>query len=115
MNHGTEQMMELSVGAHAADGREELLHILQTASDLYHRELDAAREANQQRYGTLREAQFSQLCRQAGIPRAPGTDRAEALSLLLCAEWTSTPTAMAFASIAEHAAQQGVCLLPEIS
>ncbi|MFH8492165.1 hypothetical protein [Streptomyces longisporoflavus] len=113
MTYATEHLMDLAALGRATSAGDELLRLLREGHALYHEGLTETRLAVAEQHQATSDHEVFALARQAGMPPFEGATREEALGLLALARWQETPAALAYASLAEHAARHGVSLVPE--
>ncbi|WP_141747589.1 hypothetical protein [Streptomyces nanshensis] len=108
-----EELLTLAGAAARAAAPDELLAILLRGRELYFAGLAEAEALARSRYGVLENRELQAMCREEGVTYGVVMPRAEALAALGYAEWRRTPAALAFVGIAEHAAREGVCVVPD--
>ncbi|MFD9791330.1 hypothetical protein ACFWXK_10300 [Streptomyces sp. NPDC059070] len=113
MTYPTEHLMDLVALAHATADRDELLRLLRDGHQLYHQGLAEIRAAVTAELGNAPETALLEQCRTQKLFLPADARRADALTALTIARWERTPTALAYAALAERAAAHGVSLLPE--
>ncbi|MFE9559298.1 hypothetical protein ACFYMW_39980 [Streptomyces sp. NPDC006692] len=113
MTYPTEHLMDLVALAHTTTDPDELLRLLRDGHQLYHQGLDETRAAITTEYQDLPNHTLVEQCRTQHLYLPDDATREDALAALAITRWDRTPTALAYNSIAEHAAAHGVSLLPE--
>ncbi|MEU5436482.1 hypothetical protein AB0G73_24310 [Streptomyces sp. NPDC020719] len=113
MTYPTEHLIGLVALAHATTDPDKLCRLLQEGHRLYHQGLDETRAAVTAEHQDVPDHALVQQCRTRQLFLATDATRREALGALAFARWEHTPTALAYTSIAEHAAAHGISLLPE--
>ncbi|GHC88467.1 hypothetical protein [Streptomyces flavofungini] len=112
MTTTTERILDLVSAAARADD-EDLLRLLQETSELYQQGFEELRRRMTTRFEGLVDSKVAAAVVSAGLPYDSSQERDELLVLLALLEWEMTPSAMAYAQMAEDAARRGVCLIPE--
>ncbi|MEU4969972.1 hypothetical protein [Streptomyces smyrnaeus] len=113
MTHHTQQLIDLCARAHALTDRAQLRKVLVEADGWYQGVLAAHESTRYEQLSVLDDQQLAKACEAASLPCGPGLERRRTLLSLLALEWSETPAALAYESITEHAARQGVCLVDE--
>ncbi|MBL1120282.1 hypothetical protein JK364_49530 [Streptomyces sp. 110] len=113
MGFATEHLMDLAVLAGATSDVQELKRILREGRELYHRGLEEMQAEATRECSDLAEQEIAERFQRLGAPWPAGSTRDEVISMLAFHRWDSTPPAMAFGFIAEHAARRGVSVIPE--
>lgn len=109
----TEHLMELARLARLTTDKDDLRRILREGNDCYHQGLQEMRDHVGLEVSGLSDLELAERLPSKINAHAAGATREENVARWSFERWEDTPAAMSFASIAQHAAEQGVCLLPE--
>ncbi|MFD8339257.1 hypothetical protein ACFV42_42540 [Streptomyces solisilvae] len=113
MTYTTEHLMDLAALAGATTEAPDLKRILREGHELYHRGLEEMQTEVARECSELAGPELAEQYQRLGAPWPAGSTREEAISTLAFHRWDSTPAAIAFGFIAEHAARHGVSMIPE--
>ncbi|MEU8481076.1 hypothetical protein [Streptomyces hygroscopicus] len=113
MTYPTEHLMDLAVLAGATTEAQELKRILREGRELYHRGLEEMQAEATRECSDLAEQEIAERFQRLEAPWLAGSTRKEVISMLAFHRWDSTPAAIAFGFIAQHAARHGVSAIPE--
>ncbi|SEB31762.1 hypothetical protein [Streptomyces melanosporofaciens] len=113
MTYPTEHLMDLAALVGATTEAEDLKRILSEGRELYHRGLEEMQTEVARECSELADQELAEQYQHLGAPWPAGSTRDETISMLAFHRWDSTPGAIAFGFIAEHAARHGVSAIPE--
>ncbi|MEV8059473.1 hypothetical protein AB0P37_24135 [Streptomyces antimycoticus] len=109
-NETTQDLLDLAA-ATVSCGTEQLRIALERGHELYCAGLTATAQSVRERCAGLSDHDLAAWCALENVPWRAGSAREDAIDELLFAVWTSTPAAMAYASLADQAEQRDVWLV----